>query len=105
MLTRLNRDTFTPTVAGLDQGVLICFKKLCPHCKNMEKVLEKFAASRPDVPLFSLDSEEEPELMQSVGAERVPTLCIFRDGRVAAVKAGLMNPREFAAFYDSVSES
>ena len=101
MFTQLTQDTYKNAIETAESGVLICFKKLCPHCKNMEKVLEKFAAQRQGLRFFSLDSEEESQAMRELGAERVPTILVLKHGKVAATKAGLMNPREMAAFYDA----
>lgn len=101
MYTQVTNDTYAAAMAATGQGVLLCSKKLCPHCKNMEKVMEKFSAQRPGVALFKLDSEEEPEAMAALGAERVPTILIIKQGKVAAVKTGLMNPREMAALFDN----
>lgn len=99
MYTELTLDTYKEAIAATEQGVLLCSKKLCPHCANMAKVMEKFNAKQPGVKLFKLDSEEEPEAMAALGAERVPTLIIIKGGKVAATKAGLMNPKELAALY------
>jgi len=102
MFTLLDQTTVREVVASTSEGILLCFKKLCPHCKNMEKVLEKFSISHPSVALFCLDSEESPEGMAALEAERVPTLVVIRNGRVVARKAGLMNPKELAAWYGKI---
>lgn len=101
MYTQVNKDTYAEAIASTEQGVLLCSKKLCPHCKNMEKVMEKFSAQRPGVSLFKLDSEEEPEAMAALGAERVPTMIIIKGGKTVASKTGLMNPKELGALFDS----
>jgi len=99
MYTELTQETYKEAIASTAQGVLLCSKKLCPHCANMAKVMEKFSAKQPGVTLFKLDSEEQPEVMAALGAERVPTLMIIKGGKVAATKTGLMNPKELAALY------
>ena len=48
-----------------------------------------------------IDSEESPEAMKAFQTERVPTMCVLRDGKVAARKVGLMNLREMIEFYES----
>ncbi len=100
MFTELTDATYKSTIAATQAGVLICFKKLCPHCKNMEKVLEKFSAAQPGITLFSLDSEENPIAMQDLGSERAPTIFVIKGGVAVAKKAGLMNPREMATWYE-----
>lgn len=101
MYMQVSGSTYAEAIAAAEQGVLLCSKKLCPHCKNMEKVMEKFSAQREGVSLFKLDSEEEPEAMAALGAERVPTIMIIKGGKVLGKKSGLMNPRELAALFDS----
>lgn len=99
MYTQLTTETYKEAIAAVENGILLCHKKLCPHCKNMEKVMEKFGAQNPGVAFFHLDSEEEPDAMKELGAERVPTILIIKGGKVVTVKAGLMNPRELTALY------
>ena len=94
----LTAETLEAMLPAMRDAVILCFKKLCPHCKNMEKVVEKFARAT-GVPVYLLDSEEEPAAMTALGAERVPTVVVVRAGRVAAMKTGLMNPKEMAAFH------
>jgi thioredoxin 1 len=82
-------------------GILLFYKKLCPNCKAMEKMLDKFFAANPEINYFWIDSEESPAAMKSLGVERVPTLCILKDGQVLSKKVGLMNLREMTDFYHS----
>lgn len=99
MFTQLTDADFEQVLAATASGVVIFFKKQCPHCKNMEKVLEKFTAKNPDVALFSMDSEENPATVERLEAERAPTIIVIKNGAVAARKAGLMNPKEMKAFF------
>lgn len=91
------KDVFAATAAG----VCIFYKQLCPHCKNMEKVLEKFSARVENVNIFKIDSEANPEAMQALQAERAPTLVIIKEGAIKLTKAGLMNPKELITLYEN----
>ena len=82
-------------------GVVLFYKKLCPNCKALEKMLEKFFAANPGIQYLRIDSEECPEAMKSFDVERVPALLVLKQGTVAAKKVGLMNVREMTAFYRS----
>ncbi len=82
-------------------GLVMVHKPLCPNCKAMEKVLEKFTAAYPQVSLIQVDSIASPELAGLLGAERVPALCVLKNGTVAARKIGIMNVKDLAAFYFS----
>ncbi len=95
----LTDATFETALAETPAGVLLFFKELCPHCKNMEKVLDKFAAMEPAARLFAIDIEKNPAAAAAFGAERPPTLFVIKNGKEAARKAGLMNPKELLALY------
>jgi thioredoxin 1 len=82
-------------------GILFFYKKLCPNCKALEKVIQKFLAANAHVAYMRIDSEECPEAMKAFGTERVPTICLLRDGQIAAKKVGLMNLREMIDFCQS----
>ncbi len=83
-------------------AVVLFYKKLCPNCKALEKMLEKFFAANPEVQYKRIDSEECPEAMKTFDVSLVPTLLILKDGNVAGRKVGLMNLREMTHFHGSV---
>lgn len=83
-------------------GLVFFYKKLCPHCKALRTVLEKFMAANPNVNVMQIDSEENPDAMESLGVEKVPVLLVVRNGNVAVKRAGLMNVRELTTLYKSV---
>jgi thioredoxin 1 len=101
MLQQLTESDCQTTLAATKAGLCIVFKELCPHCKNMEKVLEKFALLQPGVPLFGLDIEKNPAAAAVLEAERPPTILVIKNGTVTGRKTGLMNPKEMLAFYRS----
>lgn len=77
-----------------DLGLILFHKKLCPHCKVMHTVVGKVIAQDPDIVVATVDSEEHPELLKKVGVERVPTLCVVKNGAICAKNTGILNPRE-----------
>ena len=100
MFTTLTDTDYEAAFAGTEAGLCLFFKKLCPHCQNMEKVLDKVALRLPAVTLLRLDNEENPKAAEALGAQRAPTLVVLKGGKVAAVKAGLMNPKETVEFFE-----
>ncbi len=86
-------------ITGGKSGVLLFYKELCPFCKALEAVLNKFAKANPEVPLFRADFEKQPALATRFEVERAPTLFILKDGETALKKTGVMNPRELTALY------
>ncbi len=93
---------FSGAIKATQSGIILVYKKLCPHCQNMQKVIDKFMAkSDGKVLAMLMDSEENPEAMKTLMIERVPAIIIIKNGKAVATKIGLMNPRELAAFYQN----
>lgn len=101
-ITSVPKEHLDNFFASLSDAILFFHKELCPHCKNMEKVLIKFSAKAPSVEIYSIDSEIHPELMKKLSFERVPTLVFVRNGEVVKVHSGLMNPRELKTLHASL---
>ena len=68
------------------EGILLFYKKLCPNCKAIEKMMEKFFIANPDVNYLRIDSEDSPAAMRNLGIERVPTTCILKGGQILKKK-------------------
>lgn len=81
-------------------GIILFYKNLCPNCKALEKVIDKFIAANTDVQYIRVDSEECPGVMSEFNVERVPTILILKAGRILGRKVGLMNLREMTHFYE-----
>ena len=97
--TVLDNSSFDEFV-GKYNGIILFFKKLCPHCKVMATVLEKLKIQVPEINLAAVDSEDFPEIMEKSGVTRVPTLCVVKDGEIKAKKNGILNVRETMSFYN-----
>jgi thioredoxin 1 len=95
----LNDTNYEMELSRVDQGILLFHKKLCPHCLNMRKVIEKFMTNNASVIDLFIDSEDNPGAMKMMDIERVPTLLIIKEGIVVARKTGLINPRELGDLY------
>jgi len=93
MIEIITEADYKDRLAATQNGVLLFFKKLCPHCK-------KFGAAKPGIALYGIDIEENAAAAAALGAERPPTIFVIKGGEVKASKVGLMNPREMAAFFE-----
>ena len=61
----------------------------CGPCKMMAPAYERVAADlEPNVRFLKVDTEAEPQLAAQYGIRSIPTLILFRDGKVVAQRAG-----------------
>lgn len=87
------------SMAGTDEGLILFYKKLCPHCQNIKKVIEKFSDKAPAAAVMTIDIEDQTQAAAELGVDRAPTTIIIKNGQETFRKPGLFNPRELAKFY------
>lgn len=102
VIQSLAASELTARIEAADDAIIFYHKELCPHCKNMEKVLNKFSKKTGVTNIYSVDSNEEPIQMGTYGIERVPSLMFVKKGKVIHVKTGLLNPKELTALYSGL---
>lgn len=98
----LTDSEYANVIARTKGGIVLFHKKLCPHCLNMKKVIEKFTSAKNEaVSVMYIDSESNPSAMEAFSIEKVPALLVVKNGRVVGTKTGLMNPRELGILYQT----
>ena len=91
--------THSVSDANFDQEVLKSsepvvvdfFAEWCGPCKAMAPALEQVAAEmKGKVKVAKLDVDQNPEVTQKYTIQAMPTLMIFKDGKVAAQRVGAL---------------
>ena len=83
MLKHINEENFEEEVLKSKDAILVdFFATWCGPCQMLGPVLEKIANSRADFNIAKIDVDQMPELAIKYGVEVVPTMVIFKDGKV-----------------------
>ncbi|MDR3508762.1 MAG: thioredoxin domain-containing protein [Caulobacteraceae bacterium] len=71
----------------------------CGPCRAMAPQFSAAAARlEPDVRLLKLNAEAEPQAATEFGVSGIPALLLFKDGKILARAAGLMNADQIVAW-------
>lgn len=90
----INHESFEKIIAQDGKTVLVDFGATwCGPCRMIAPVLEEVAKERPDVTVCKVDVDEERELALEYGVSSIPTLLVFRDGKVVNQSIGAI-PKE-----------
>lgn len=103
MAIELTAENFDKTAA--ENGVMLVdfWAAWCGPCKMMAPVLEEVAAARPDVLVCKVNIDEQPELADRYGIDRIPYFAVFKNGEVEGIHIGLTNKDTLLSIVDKAS--
>ena len=95
--------SFDQDVINSNKPVLVDFwAEWCGPCRALTPILEEVAATHgAEVTFAKINIDENPEAPSKFGVMSIPTLIIFKNGQVEAVKMGLLTKSQLSAFVES----
>jgi len=101
-ISAISDDTFEHEVLKSDTPVLVDYwAEWCGPCKMMAPVLDEVADEYKSRMKFAkLNIDDNPNTPPKYGIRGIPTLMLFKDGKVEATKVGAVSKSQLAAFLD-----
>lgn len=95
--------SFDNDVINSAKPVLVDFwAEWCGPCRALSPILEEVAAIHgSEVTFAKINIDENPQAASKFGVMSIPTLIIFKNGQVEAVKMGLLSKSQLNAFVES----
>ena len=83
-------ENFEKEVLQSDGPVLVDFwATWCMPCKMLAPVIEEIAAEADGYKVGKVDVDQEPELAQKYRIMSIPSILVFKNGKVAASTVGV----------------
>lgn len=89
-IINITKDNFNTEVLKSDKTVLLDFwADWCGPCRMLAPTIHEIAEERTDIKVGKVNVDNDPSLAEKFGIFSIPTLIIFKDGKVVSQTAGL----------------
>lgn len=101
-ITHVGDADFSTAVLGSDVPVLVDFwAEWCGPCKAIAPLLDDVAkAYDGKVKIVKINIDDNPQTPRQYAVRGIPTLMMFKDGKVAGTHVGLAGKPQLTAFID-----
>ena len=94
----ISNKNFVSEVMESDKKVLLDFwAPWCGPCRMVVPIVEEIAGERPDIKVYKINVDENPDLASRFGIMSIPTLMVMENGKIvnkamgARPKAAILN--------------
>ena len=88
----LTKENFEQEVLRSDKPVLVDFwASWCGPCRMVSPIVDEIAEERSDIKVGKVNVDEQQMLAAQFSVMSIPTLLVFKDGKIAASAVGLQS--------------
>jgi len=99
-IQHVSDSTFEQDVVGASEAVLVDFwAPWCGPCKRVGPILEELAQKlEGKLKVAKMNVDENPSVPAQLGVRSIPTLVVYKDGKVVDTRVGALSLEELEGF-------
>lgn len=84
----------------VNEGLVLVdfFATWCGPCKMLSPVIEQVEREKPELKVLKIDVDELPSIAGEYGIQAIPTLFLFKDGKIVDKRMGYLNKNQLTEF-------
>ena len=88
-VTTITKENFNTEVLQNDKTVLLDFWAIwCGPCRMLSPIVDEVAEERTDIKVGKVNVDEQPDLAAEFGVMSIPTLLVFKNGKLVNQTVG-----------------
>lgn len=97
----MGMETFSTILKGEKPVLVDFFAEWCGPCKMMAPELKKFAATNKNLRVLKVDIDKNRATAEAFNIQGVPTLILFKNGKIIWRQSGAMNANQLSGIINS----
>lgn len=99
------KESFSEIIQGSTPVLVDFFAEWCGPCKTMSPILKDFATQMGDkVRVLKIDVDKSPSTATTYRIQGVPTLILFKDGKIVWRQSGVVQKQQLAQIVNQFSK-